>query len=133
MSFFSDERAAELRQLFFESAQELLQALNDQGLQLEQHPEDAEVVRGIRRTVHTLKGDSAACGYRELSELSHTLEDVLTPEMAASKGGSLAEIVLSAADMFDAMLAAYRGNLQPPDGDPAAQDGGSAARVTGKS
>ena len=118
MSFFSDERAAELRQLFFESAQELLQALNDQGLQLEQHPGDAELVRGIRRTVHTLKGDSAACGYRELSELSHTLEDVLTPEMAASKGGSLAEIVLSAADMFDAMLAAYRGNLQPPDGDP---------------
>jgi len=118
VSFFSDERAAELRQLFFESAQELLQALNDQGLQLEQHPDDAEIVRGIRRTVHTLKGDSAACGYRELSELSHTLEDVLTPEMAASKGGSLAEIVLSAADMFDAMLAAYRGNLQPPDGDP---------------
>jgi two-component system, chemotaxis family, sensor kinase CheA len=118
VSFFSDERAAELRQLFFESAQELLQALNDQGLQLEQHPGDAEIVRGIRRTVHTLKGDSAACGYRELSELSHTLEDVLTPEMAASKGGSLAEIVLSAADMFDAMLAAYRGNLQAPDGDP---------------
>jgi len=118
VSFFSDERAAELRQIFFESAQELLQALNDQGLQLEQHPGDAEIVRGIRRTVHTLKGDSAACGYRELSELSHTLEDVLTPEMAASKGGSLAEVVLSAADMFDAMLAAYRGNLQPPDGDP---------------
>ncbi|HLH06093.1 MAG TPA: chemotaxis protein CheA [Terriglobales bacterium] len=118
MSFFSDERAAELRQLFFESAQELLQALNDQGLQLEQHPGDTEIVRGIRRTVHTLKGDSAACGYRELSELSHTLEDVLTPEMAAAKGNALAEIVLSAADMFDAMLAAYRGNLQPPDGDP---------------
>lgn len=118
MSFFSDERAAELRQLFFESAQELLQALNDQGLQLEQHPDDAEIVRGIRRTVHTLKGDSAACGYRELSELSHTLEDVLTPELAAAKGSSLAEVVLSAADMFDAMLAAYRGNLQPPDGEP---------------
>jgi len=118
VSFFSDERAAELRQLFFESAQELLQALNDQGLQLEQHPGDTEIVRGIRRTVHTLKGDSAACGYRELSELSHTLEDVLTPEMAAAKGNALAEIVLSAADMFDAMLAAYRGNLQPPDGDP---------------
>ena len=66
MNFFSDERAAELRELFFESAQELLQALNEQGLDLEKRPGDAEVVRSIRRTVHTLKGDSAACGFREL-------------------------------------------------------------------
>ena len=38
MSFFSEERAAELRELFFESAQELLQALNEQGLELEKRP-----------------------------------------------------------------------------------------------
>ncbi len=118
MSFFSDERAAELRDLFFESAQELLQALNEQGLELERHPGDAEVVRGVRRTVHTLKGDSAACGFRELSELAHELEDVLQPDLATSVGGALAELVLSAADMFDALLAAYRGNLQPPKADP---------------
>ena len=118
MSFFSDERAAELRELFFESAQELLQALNEQGLQLEKSPGEPEVVRGIRRTVHTLKGDSAACGFRELSELAHELEDVLKPELAAAAGGALAELVLSAADMFDALLAAYRGNMQPPKADP---------------
>jgi two-component system, chemotaxis family, sensor kinase CheA len=118
MSFFSEERAAELREVFFESAQELLQALNEQGLELEKTSGDAEVVRGIRRTVHTLKGDSAACGYRELSELAHELEDVLQPELAVSAGGALAELVLSAADMFDAMLAAYRGNMQPPKADP---------------
>ncbi|HWR16394.1 MAG TPA: chemotaxis protein CheA [Terriglobales bacterium] len=118
MNFFSEERAAELRELFFESAQELLQALNDQGLDLEKAPGDAEIVRGIRRTVHTLKGDSAACGFRELSELAHELEDVLTPELAASAGTGLAEVVLSAADMFDALLAAYRGNMQPPKADP---------------
>jgi two-component system chemotaxis sensor kinase CheA len=118
MSFFSEERAAELRELFFESAQELLQALNEQGLELEKNPGDQEVLRGIRRSVHTLKGDSAACGYRELSELAHELEDVLQPEFAASAGGSLPELVLSAADMFDAFLAAYRGNMQPPKADP---------------
>ena len=67
MSFFSEEKASELRELFFESAQELLQALNEEGLELEKRPGDTEVVRGVRRTVHTLKGDSAACGYRELS------------------------------------------------------------------
>src|SRR5215470_17146571 len=111
MSFFSEERAAELRELFFESAQELLQALNEQGLELEKTPDDPEVVRGIRRTVHTLKGDSAACGFRELSELAHDLEDVLKPEIASAAPGALAELVLSAADMFDAFLAAYRGKM----------------------
>jgi len=118
VSFFSEERAAELRDLFFESAQELLQTLNEQGLELEKSPGDQEVVRGIRRTIHTLKGDSAACGFRELSELAHELEDVLKPEMAATAGNALAELMLSAADMFDAMLAAYRGKMQPPKADP---------------
>src|SRR5512146_3540286 len=114
MDFFADERINELRNLFFESAQELLQTLNEEGLSLEKNPSDPEVVRNVRRTVHTLKGDSAACGYRELSELSHALEDVLTPEMAKQCGAQLAELVLSAADTFDAMLSAYRNNLQPP-------------------
>ncbi len=118
MSFFSDERMGELRELFFESAQELLQTLNEEGLQLEKTSDDAATVRGVRRTVHTLKGDSAAVGYRELSELAHHLEDVLTPEIAASSGPLIAEVVLSAADVFEAMLAAYRGNLQPPSGEP---------------
>ena len=117
MDFFADERIKELRNLFFESAQELLQALNEEGLSMEKSPSDPEIVRNVRRTVHTLKGDSAACGYRELSELSHALEDVLTPDIAKQSGAQLAELVLSAADTFDAMLAAYRSNLQPPAGE----------------
>lgn len=118
MSFFSEDRVAELKALFFESAQELLQTLNEEGLELEKRPGDAEVIRSVRRTVHTLKGDSAACGYKELSELAHELEDVLTPDLAKSTGnGILAEVVLSAADTFQSMLAAYRSDLQPPSGD----------------
>jgi two-component system chemotaxis sensor kinase CheA len=116
MDFFADDRVNELRNLFFESAQELLQTLNEDGLSMEKNPSDLEIVRSVRRTVHTLKGDSAACGYRELSELSHALEDVLTPEIAGRSGAQLAELVLSAADTFDAMLSAYRNNLQPPAG-----------------
>src|SRR5437879_1230508 len=77
MTNSSDERGAELRDLFYETSQELLQALNDQALKLEKKPGDEEIVRVIRRTVHTLKGDSAACGLRELSELAHEFEDAL--------------------------------------------------------
>ena len=114
MSFFSEERAAELKELFFESAQELLQALNEEGLQLEKRPDDPEIVRSVRRTVHTLKGDSAACGYKELSELAHQLEDALTPELAKAAQKRLAELVLAAADSFEAMLNAYRANKEAP-------------------
>ncbi len=117
MSFFSEDRSAELRDVFFESAQEILQGLNDCGLELEKHPGDVEIIRRVRRGVHTLKGDSAACGFSELSKLGHELEDVLTPELAAQRGSSIAELVLTAADTFHAMLTAYRDNLQPPQGD----------------
>jgi two-component system chemotaxis sensor kinase CheA len=110
-----DERGAELRELFFETAAELLQALNEGALQLEKTPADPEVVRSIRRTVHTLKGDAAACGYRELSELSHEMEDALALE-SASAHASLADVTFAAADVFTDMLAAYRRSKKVPDG-----------------
>jgi two-component system, chemotaxis family, sensor kinase CheA len=117
VTFFPDDRASELRELFFEGATELLQNLNEEGLELEKRSEDEELLRQVRRTVHTLKGDSAACGYSELSELAHELEDVLRPDIAKSAKEALAEVVLIAADTFSSMLSAYRGNLQPPAGE----------------
>jgi chemotaxis protein histidine kinase CheA len=59
---FDDERGVELREIFFESAAELLQAMNEGGLELEERPGDTETIRKVRRAVHTLKGDSASCG-----------------------------------------------------------------------
>jgi two-component system chemotaxis sensor kinase CheA len=116
VSFLPDDRASELRELFFESAAEILQNMNEAGLALEDHPADKENLRSVRRAVHTLKGDSAACGFRELSELAHELEDVLTPELAKENAALIPEVVLTAADTFHEMLAAYRDHLQPPDG-----------------
>ena len=108
-----DERGLELRELFFETAQELLQALNEEALKLEKRPGDEEIVRSIRRTVHTLKGDSAACGLRELSELAHQFEDALSLESAASHA-AVAEIAFAAADIFAEMIVAYRKNSRLP-------------------
>ena len=113
MNHPSDERGAELRELFFETSQELLQALNDEALKLEKHPGDEEIVRVIRRTVHTLKGDSAACGLRELSELAHQFEDALSLEGTATQA-AVAEIAFAAADVFAEMIAAYRSGKKVP-------------------
>jgi two-component system, chemotaxis family, sensor kinase CheA len=109
-----EDRGGELRALFFESANELLQSLNEAGLELESRPADEEVIRRVRRAVHTLKGDSAACGFHKLSELAHELEDVLTPQIAQARGADLAELVLTAADGFGAMLSAYQRRAEPP-------------------
>jgi two-component system chemotaxis sensor kinase CheA len=108
-----DERGAELRELFFETSQELLQALNDEALKLEKKPGDEEIVRVIRRTVHTLKGDSAACGLRELSELAHQFEDALSLEGTATQT-AVAEIAFAAADVFAEMIAAYHNGSKLP-------------------
>jgi two-component system, chemotaxis family, sensor kinase CheA len=113
MSRPPEDRGAELRALFFESAYELLQALNEGGLQLEARPGDEEVLRSVRRVIHTLKGDSAACGFTKLSELAHEFEDVLTPQLVLSGGAAIAEIVLAAADNFGAMLSAYERGIEP--------------------
>jgi two-component system chemotaxis sensor kinase CheA len=107
-----DDRMSELHQLFFESAGELLQHLNEEAMQLEKSPADSEAARSLRRTVHTLKGDSAACGFRELSELCHEFEDVLTLDTAAA--ASVPEIALRAADVFAALLEAYRHGTKLP-------------------
>ena len=107
MSVPPEDRGLELRELFFETAHELLQVLNEEALKLEKSPGDAEVMRSIRRVVHTLKGDAAACGFHELSELAHELEDALALENPAI-AALVAETVFPAADLFAAMLAAHR-------------------------
>jgi two-component system chemotaxis sensor kinase CheA len=117
VSQYTDDRGSELKELFFESAQELLQALNDEALKLEKSPGDVEIVRTIRRIVHTLKGDAATCGYRELSNSAHELEDALSLD-SVSAYSTLAEVAFSAADTFNAMVAAYRRKAKPPSAEP---------------
>jgi len=115
LSFTPDDRGMELRALFFESANELLQSLNESGLELEARPADEDVIRSVRRVVHTLKGDSAACGFAKLSEIAHELEDILVPQTGQSQGAKFAEVVLAAADSFEAMLSAYQRDAEPPN------------------
>ena len=122
-----DDRTTELRELFFETAAELVQNLNEQAMRLEKSPGDfeqamrlekspgdGETVRGLRRTVHTLKGDAAACGFRELSELAHEFEDVLTLENPAT-APLVPDVALRAADVFTALLEGYRRKKKLPN------------------
>jgi two-component system chemotaxis sensor kinase CheA len=117
VSSFSGDRGAELRQIFFESAQEILQAMNVEALHLEKRPDDIEALRSLRRAVHTLKGDAAACGFKELSHLAHEFEDVLVGENMAQSAATV-ETALTAADVFSEMLEAYRTGKRVPTAEP---------------
>jgi two-component system chemotaxis sensor kinase CheA len=113
VSFISDDHFAELRNLFFESAAELVESLNEDGISLEKNVNDGELRQRVRRTVHTLKGDAAAAGFAELSELAHELEDVLSATTLHVSGPALANVVLQAADVFGDMLELYRKGETP--------------------
>lgn len=64
--------------MFLEESLENLSKLNDSLLELEQKPDDLEVVNQIFRVSHTIKGMSATMGYMKMSELTHKMEDVLS-------------------------------------------------------
>src|SRR5439155_8411538 len=51
MTQFPHDPGAEMRELFFETSQELLQSLNDDALKLEKAPNDPGIIRSLRRTV----------------------------------------------------------------------------------
>ena len=68
----SDERGAEMRELFFETAAELLQALNEDALSSKRHPATRSL-RSIRRTVHTPQ--RRCCGLR-LSRIERTFSRI---------------------------------------------------------
>jgi two-component system chemotaxis sensor kinase CheA len=114
LSFHANQHSSELLEVFFESAAEILEGMNRLGLALEASPTDLESLKHVRRAVHTLKGDSAACGFREISDLAHRLEDVWAPERAGKNNNRIGEAVLAATDAFQEVLAAYRRNEAPP-------------------
>lgn len=64
--------------MFLEESLDNLTKLNDCLLELEQNPEDLDVVNAIFRVSHTIKGMSATMGYMKMSELTHKMEDVLS-------------------------------------------------------
>ncbi|WP_458122356.1 chemotaxis protein CheW [Paenibacillus sp. Z6-24] len=67
----------DLMKFFLEEAEEQLQILEQEILQMEKHGESNEVIQRIFRAAHTLKGSSAAMGFELMKTLTHHMENVL--------------------------------------------------------
>lgn len=64
-------------EVFVDESKEHLQSLNDKLLELENNPEEIDIVNEIFRSAHTLKGMSATMGFEDLANLTHKMENVL--------------------------------------------------------
>lgn len=62
---------------FLAESRELLQQMEDALLQIEQSPEDPELINAIFRAAHTIKGSSGLFGFDSIVAFTHVAESVL--------------------------------------------------------
>ena len=67
----------EYQDIFLEEADEQLQELNQNLLELEKNPEDRDIINNIFRAAHSLKSSAAFVGLNDLSNLAHRMENLL--------------------------------------------------------
>lgn len=67
----------ELLEGFLTESTELLEKLDDDLVTLEKSPSDADLLNGIFRSIHTVKGASSFLGFDLLVKVTHKTEDVL--------------------------------------------------------
>src|SRR3954447_1444624 len=68
----------EVVQEFLLESYENLDRLDQEFLELEQDPESREVLAGIFRTIHTIKGTAGFLGFDRLGHLTHAGENLLS-------------------------------------------------------
>ncbi|OIQ55596.1 chemotaxis protein CheA [Neomoorella thermoacetica] len=91
--------------IFLDEAEEQLQQLDEAVVQLEQTPDDQELLNTIFRAAHTLKGSSASMGFNRLATLTHRMESVLDSlrqgKLAVSR--EIIDILLASVDTLRAL------------------------------
>ncbi|MBX7219011.1 MAG: Hpt domain-containing protein [Blastocatellia bacterium] len=72
-----DDVDPELFEIFLQEADEHLTTISHNLRDLEHVPGNLEMMEGIRRAAHTLKGAAGMVGYRVVSQVAHRMEDLL--------------------------------------------------------
>ena len=121
MSLDADQ---DILQDFLVEAGEILEQLSEQLVDLEQSPDDPELLNAIFRGFHTVKGGAGFLQINPLVDCCHNAENVfdtlrkhqrqVTPE--------LMDTVLSALDAVNEMFETVRGDEMPEPADPALLD-----------
>ena len=100
----------EILQDFLVESFELVEKLDEDLVELETHPDDLELLNGIFRVAHTVKGASSFLNFDTLTHLTHHMEDVLNK----ARHGELAitpdvmDVILESIDLMKALLEKIR-------------------------
>jgi two-component system chemotaxis sensor kinase CheA len=99
------------KNLYREEAYELLANLEDALIELEQHPDDLDIVGRVFRAMHTIKGSGAMFGFDDIAAFTHTIETVydLIRDGKLSITQDIISLTLSSCDQIKAMLDASQG------------------------
>lgn len=106
-----DQTVELYRQNFREEAREILRTLEATLLELNERPDDAELVGSVFRSMHTMKGSGAMFGFDEVAAFTHHLETAFD---AVRKGAlkvtpELVDLSLTSLDQIERMLQEHGG------------------------
>jgi two-component system chemotaxis sensor kinase CheA len=111
------EEFDELRRTFFSQSHELIEEIQDSALRLEASPNDENEMKGLKRSFHTLKGDSNAMGLEGIAVLCHKLEDVLAEinDKNRKMDSDVITLILRSVDVIDGLLQEVEGGGKGDD------------------
>ena len=96
----------EILEDFLVEAFELIEQMDQDLVELENNPEDLELLNSIFRVAHTVKGSSSFLNFDILTKLTHHMEDVLNKARRdeLSITSSVMDVILESVDMMKALL-----------------------------
>src|SRR6266699_3091422 len=106
VSSFGGDFGEEVAELFRLEAEEHLQMISIRVAALENSPTDRDLIQGIRRATHTLKGAAGMMGFRAIADLCHILEDLLDSviEGTTTISPTVLSIILDTAEALDVLI-----------------------------
>jgi two-component system chemotaxis sensor kinase CheA len=106
----------EILQDFLVEAGEILEQLNEQLVDLEQQPDDYDLLNAVFRGFHTIKGGAGFLGIESLVEVCHRAEDVFNVLRQGQRNvdASLMDAVLQVLDVVNDMFAMVQEGEEPP-------------------
>ena len=118
MSFDADD---EILQDFLIEAGEIIETLNEELVELEQRPNDADLLNSVFRSFHTIKGGAGFLSLIPLVELCHRAEDVfnLLRNGELQVNSAIMDVMLPVLDSLNEMFDSLRNGAEPEDADPA--------------
>jgi len=117
MSFEADD---EILQDFLVEASEILEQLGEELVDLEQQPDDADLLNAIFRGFHTVKGGAGFLSIEPLVHVCHRAEDVFNVLRQGQRSvtAELMDPILEALDVVNGMMDLLRAGEMPGPAEP---------------